>query len=409
MRLFAAALLVTAAATASAAEPRFRADGPEAVAYGQRQGYPICSGVAYIGDVGCRVGAFSRYDELFPARFVKAPARAAPLKRAAAEPAIAYDFEGRRRSLDDYLNAHHVTGLLIARGDTIMAERYQYGRHDKHRLASFSMAKTVVALLVGLAVRDRHIASIDDLAERYAKGLAGTEYGRTPIRALLQMASGVAFSEVYTDPESDASHLAWHGLGLRPGGVLAGVARVGKRIAPPGERMAYSSGETSALALALTGALGRPLADYMAEKLWQPLGAEADASWIIDPSGQEIGFAFFNATLRDWARLGLMLAHDGAWNGQQVLPRDWVLAATRIGPDSPLWSSGMTSGRHYPGYGYQTWLLPAQQRRFALRGLRGQFVIVDPEAKLVLVQTALRDGSEPELLALFAALAAAKD
>jgi CubicO group peptidase (beta-lactamase class C family) len=149
------------------------------------------------------------------------------------------------------------------------------------------------------------------------------------------------------------------------------------------------------------------VSDYAAEKLWRPLGAEADASWIVDATGQEVAFAYYNAVLRDWARLGLMLAHDGEWNGAQVVPKDWLLAATSIGPDSPFWSSSMKPGTHSPGYGYQTWLLMADRRMFALRGLRDQFVLVDPETKLVLVQTALRDGSQIELYALWAALTAA--
>ena len=147
------------------------------------------------------------------------------------------------------------------------------------------------------------------------------------------------------------------------------------------------------------------MSDFASEKLWGPLGAEADASWIIDATGQEITFAYVNAVLRDWARLGLMLAHDGTWQGKEIIARDWMLAATSIGQDSPFWHPSMKPGAHAPGYGYQVWLLLAGRRTFALRGLRGQFVIVDPAKKLVLVQTSLRDGIDQELYALWAALA----
>ncbi len=145
------------------------------------------------------------------------------------------------------------------------------------------------------------------------------------------------------------------------------------------------------LGLVLAAATRRTVADYAAEKLWQPLGAEADATWIIDATGQEITFGYVNAVLRDWARLGLMLANRGNWQGKAVVPADWLTAsaADALPTNSPL-----------AKYGYQIWY-SADTRRFALRGLRGQFVFVDPDLKLVLVQTAL-SGGPPENAELFA-------
>ena len=178
---------------ANDAGPRFRADGPEADAYGRQEGYPSCTGQIYLRELPamrelrCRVGAFSHFDDLFPSRTLAAPASPSPLGRAATEPSIRYRWAGESRTVDQYLNTHHITGFLIAKGDSILVERYQYGRTDKHRLASFSMAKTVIGLLIGIAVEEGAIRSIDDLAEVYVPGLMGTEYGRTPIKALLQM------------------------------------------------------------------------------------------------------------------------------------------------------------------------------------------------------------------------------
>lgn len=397
----------SAAQTAPAeAGPRFRAGGPDADGYGRREGYPACTGLTYVRELGCRVGAFSHFDALFPARRIAAPPAPSRLARAAAEPRIAYRWNGADRTLDDYLGEKHVTGLLIARGDTILVERYQYGRTDRHRLTSFSMAKTIVGLLIVLAAEEGAIRSLDDPAQDYVPGLANSEYGRTPIRYLLQMTSGVAFEEIYTDPQSDASKLARLTLGQHPGGSLAALRQFNTRAAPPGRRFHYSSAESLVLGLVLAGATRRTVADYAREKLWAPLGAEADASWNIDGAGQEITFAFFNAVLRDWARLGLMLAHDGTWNGREIVPKKWILAATSVGPESPFWSTSLRPGAHAPGYGYQVWLLPSRSRTFALRGLRGQFVYVDPETKLVLVQTALRDRSDTELDVLWESLRA---
>jgi CubicO group peptidase (beta-lactamase class C family) len=169
------------------------------------------------------------------------------------------------------------------------------------------------------------------------------------------------------------------------------VKQFNTRRSPPGERFSYSSAESLVLGLVLTAATKRTVSDYAAEKLWRPLGAEADATWITDATGQEITFAYVNAVLRDWARLGLMLANRGNWQGNTVVPADWLTAsaADALPTESPL-----------AKYGYQIWY-SADTRRFSLRGLRGQFVFVDPDLKLVLVQTAL-SGSQAEFAELFA-------
>jgi CubicO group peptidase (beta-lactamase class C family) len=387
------AVVSSGGSPASSAEnvgPRFRTDGYQAEAYGEKDAYPACTGLQYVLEIRCRVGAFSAFDSLFPARTIMTGSAASRLVRSEGEPQIKYTYARRERSLDQYLDDHPVTGFLIARGDTILVERYQYGRTDKHRLTSFSMAKTIIGLLIGIAVYDGAIRSITDHAEVYVPGLKDTEYGRTPIKSLLQMASGVFFSEEYANPSSDVGVLARLTLGQDQGGSVSALKRFNARYAPPGERFSYSSAESLVLGLVLAGATGRTVSDYASEKLWAPLGAEADATWNTDATGQEITFAYLNAVLRDYARLGLMLAHDGTWNGKVIVPREWVVASTTSEPGAS--SMGW--------YGYQVWLLPTRHRTFALRGLRGQFILVDPEARLVLVQTALAStGSGPEVLA----------
>jgi CubicO group peptidase (beta-lactamase class C family) len=384
---------------AQPAQPRFRSDGYQADGYGQKEGYPACAGLEYVLDLRCRVGAFSAFDRLFPARTITAGPTPSRLARSEAEPQVRYTFAGSERTLEQYLADHPVTGLLIAKGDAIVVERYQYARTDKHRLTSFSMAKTIIGILIGIAVHEKAIRSSEDHAEVYVPALRDTEYGRTPIKALLQMASGVVFSEEYANPSSDIGVLARLTLGQDPGGSVSALKRFNSRYSPAGERFSYSSAESLVLGLVLSGATGRTVSDYASEKLWIPLGAEANATWITDAAGQEITFAYFNAVLRDYARLGLMLAHDGMWNGKAIVPREWVLAATSPEAAGPS-----------IGYGYQVWLLPTKRRTFALRGLRGQFILVDPEARLVLVQTALAStGSGREVVAheeLFAMWAA---
>lgn len=391
-------LLTFAAAAefAGGAGPSFRADGPDAERYGSREGFPACRGTEYVGDLRCRVGAFSRFDTLFPARVIAPSPHPVPFRRAGREAEVRYVFGGEERTLAQYLARRPVTGFLIARGDTILVERYQYGRTDRDRLASFSMAKSIVGLLVGIALEEGAIRSLDDRAQDYVPALAGTAYGATPIDALLRMRSGMAFSEDYADPASDIYRLARATLEQDPGGSLAAVRRFDTRRAPPGERFNYASADSAVLGLVLAAATGRTLADYTREKLWEPIGSEARATWIVDATGNEIAYAFVNAVLRDWARLGRLIAQGGSVAGRKVVPRSWL--------DASLARSGPTDIPQLR-YGYHMWH-SADAKRTLLWGLRGQNVLADPETGLVLVQTALSsdDALDLELAALWTAV-----
>jgi CubicO group peptidase (beta-lactamase class C family) len=355
------------------------------------------------------VGALSHFDEMVKARPVAKAAVASRLKRVAGEFALTYSYQGRERSLDDYLARHPATGLLIAKGDTILTERYQYARNDRHRFASHSMAKTVVAMLFGIARDEKAIRSVDDKVEAYVLELAGSEYGATPLKALLTMSSGVAFSENYSG-QDDISKLNRDLFRRDTPGVAAVVRQFNTRSDPPGTTFRYAGVETEILGLVLRKATGVPVADYLRDKIWQPMGAEADASWLIDGSGHEATYCCINAVLRDYARLGLMLAHDGLWNGRQIVPRQWVIDATSNAPAD----THLRAGRNAPtdlGYGYQVWLSPGQRRIFSFRGVHGQAIYVDPRSKLVLVHTAVRlapraDPAALELGALWRALLA---
>lgn len=332
------------------------------------------------------VDGFSRLDALFRHTVSPGTDRASGWRRAASEPAIRYTAPpqagGGSFDLNGYLSRNPATGLLVAQGDTILVERYQYGRTPQQRLTSFSMAKTIVAMLFGLAVEDGHIRSLDDLAETYVPGLKGREYGRTPLRHLLTMSSGVQFREDY-DGTDNSAILSRRALGGQvPGGAVV-LDPFNNRTAEPGRRWYYASSETFVLAMVVRAATGRPLADYFAERIWQPLGAEAAATWLTDASGQELGYMGFNATLRDYARLGMMMANGGRAGDRQLVPAAWLAEMTKAH------FSGTQTGRWF-GYGYQTWIFPDNDGSFALLGVRGQAIYVDPARKLVLVHTAVR-------------------
>ena len=326
---------------------------------------------------------FSRMDELFGASRSAPGPVSQPFRRRIPEAPVIYSLrEGGRFNIDDYMNRNPATGLLVARGDEILVERYQYGRTDHHRMTSFSMAKTVIALLIGIALEDGKIASIDDRADRYVTALAGSEYGATPIRHLLTMSSGVRFREEY-DGNDDSARLSmatWRRLG--PGGPAA--ARLfNERSTAPGGRWYYASSETFVLAMVLRAATGESIADYFSRKVWRHLGAEDVATWLTDATGQEVGYMGLNARVRDFARLAMMMARGGMANGHRIVSNQWITDMTTVR------FTGSQTGRWF-GYGYQTWIFPFEDGGWAMLGVRGQSIFVDPRRELVLVNTSAR-------------------
>ena len=248
--------------------PVFSNTGPEAEEYGASKGYPVPP-FEYPPGYGqdFMVGAYSHFDKLHPMRTVQKPATPSVLKRMAEEIVPVYHYDGRQKAIGDYLDAHPVTGLLIARDDTILFEHYRYARSDQDRFLSNSMAKTITGLLVGIAISEGAIRSIDDTAATYVPELEGTAYGATPLRALLHMSSGVAFRETYqpemTSPITYGAAGA-KAAGINPIGAIAALRQFNTRDAPPNTRFAYASSETEVLGLVVSRAVRMPLSDYLA-------------------------------------------------------------------------------------------------------------------------------------------------
>jgi CubicO group peptidase (beta-lactamase class C family) len=374
-------------ASADDAGPIFSPTGPNAERYGAAAGYPVPDAAkarrqGNPWEPADRVGAFTHIDDIYPTRQVKRAAMPWAFKRAPAELS-----EPFRADVMGYLARNPVTGLLIARDDKILLEHYQYGRTDRDRFVSQSMVKSITGMLVGVAIADGAIKSVDNKPEAYVPGFRGSEYGSTAIRDLLHMSSGVEFGE---EQESgrDLNRL-WRDMVSGSGkGTIASITQFNRRIAPAGTRFYYASIEPDVLGVVLRYAAGKSLSDYLQEKIWGPIGAEADATWLLDAEGQELAHFGFNAVLRDYARLGRLLAHDGAWEGRQIIPASWMIEATTTRPSDAYLAPGRTSPDSL-GYGYLIWLLPGMRRQFALRGSYSQLVLIDPPSKLVLVQTAL--------------------
>lgn len=376
---------------AAEASPVFAKGGPNAALYGEADDYPVPSGLHAFGEYNpfspkYRVGGFSHLDEVFTTRRVAHASTPWDFKRAPTD--IRYRVGGKESSIEDYLARNPITGLLVARDDQILCEHYQYGRTDRDRLVSQSMVKSIAGVLTGIAIADGAIKSVDDTPDMYVPGFKGSEYGKTPLRALLHMSSGVEFGEEQ-DHGRDLNRL-WRSMITRSPfskGAVSSLAQFNQRIAPPGTRFSYASIEPDVLGIVVHHATGKSLSDYLGEKVWQPIGTESDATWLLDAEDIEVSHYGFSAVLRDYARLARLLAHDGNWNGRQIIPAQWMIDATSVRPQDAYLAPGKATPGF--GYGYLLWLLPGNRRQFALFGDFGQRIVIDPASKLILVQTGL--------------------
>jgi CubicO group peptidase (beta-lactamase class C family) len=365
---------------------------PDEAALNKAGGYPIginANGSWY--QTPYRVGSWSAMDKVagLPVRTVARGGPVMPLPAAQQPVAIKYRYRNIGYTLDEYLERQRVTGLLIIKNGEIVAERYRYGRTDDARFLSFSMAKSVTSMLVGIAVSTGVIGSLDDPAEKYAKDLVGSPYGATTVRQLLRMSSGLTFTERY-DGRDDIARLSRAATTGKPTSIEV-LRSITDRHDPAGQKFVYASAESEVLGLVLAGASGRTVADLTSEWLWQPLGAERDAFWGLTHEGQERTSGMFNASLRDWGRLGWMLARDGRVGDKQVVPLDYLMDATD--PQRQPAAFRPLAATPYFGYGYQFWLFPMRERSFAFQGVHGQAVFVQPSSGIVMVQTAVWEGA----------------
>jgi len=319
-----------------------------------------------------QANTFRNIDRLFPTRTVHRGETTQTLPVSNQPfPEFTYSVDGRTYDLFDVLSLNRVSGLLIIRNGEILFEKYLLGNDEQTRWMSMSVVKSMTAMLIGAAIQDGYIASIDDPIVNYLPRFKGTAYDGVTVKNLLQMTSGVAWNETYTDPNSDRRRMLEAQIGQEPGAILDLMAAL-PRAAEPGTRWNYSTGETQVAGALVAAATGKPVADYLSEKIWSRVGMEADATWWLEsPDGLEVGGSGLSATLRDYARFGLFLLNDGVIDGQRVLPEGWVQEAS-----TPKTVAGETVD-----YGYMLW--PLHGRSYSAIGIFGQFVFVDPDKNLV--------------------------
>jgi len=326
-----------------------------------------------------QVNTFRNIDRLFPTRTVKHGNRAYPLP-SSDTPLKNFQFksDGKDYDLYDYLSLNRVSGLLVIKNGKVLFETYQLGNSEGTRWMSMSVVKSITATLIGAAIKDGHIHALDDPVTRYLPELSGSAYEGVTVRNLLQMTSGVKWDETYTDPRSDRRRMLEVQKAQEPGGVLRLMAQL-PRAAMPGTLWNYSTGETHIAGALLRAAVGKPLAEYLSDRIWAKFGMESDATWWLEsPDGLEVGGSGLSATLRDYGRFGLFLMQGGKAGSVQILPDDWVkeAASPKIVDGKPV------------DYGYMLWPISnatgtINEGAFEARGIFGQHVYVNPREHVV--------------------------
>ncbi|MFN3312317.1 MAG: serine hydrolase domain-containing protein [Hyphomonas sp.] len=356
------------------------------------------------------VSTFRNIDRLFPTRTIPAGDNPRTLPEAPVDltTMVSYQVEDATYDLYDFLSLDNVTGMIVLKDGEVVYETYQRGNTPETRWMSMSVAKSITSTLVGAAIVEGHIGGLDDMVVDYVPTLAGSAYDGVSIRDILLMASGVEWNETYTDPSSDRRDLLRAQVEQRPGAAMEVMAAL-PRAHEPGTHHTYSTGETQVMAEVVHGAVGMPLADYLAQTIWQPYGMEADANWWLDSAdGVEIGGSGLSATLRDFARFGQFFLDGGMIDGEPILPEDWTETAGQ--PQNLSDSETIEYGyMWWPG-----WTEPSiADGAFAAIGIQGQNIYINPTRNIVIATHMAQPkplGREPvDPLVVFDAIAAALD
>lgn len=311
---------------------------------------------------------FPHMEKIFPGHVVKAGGKVRALP--AGKPLPVSDAE-----LDAFIASQNISGLIVLQDGKIRLERYARGYGREGRWTSFSVAKSFTSTLVGAAIKDGYIKSVDEPVTKYIPELAGSGYDGVTIAQLLTMTSGVKWNEDYTDAKSDVARMFLEAVPVGEDPTVYYMKKLPRETAP-GSKWVYKTGETNLIGVLVMRATKKPLADYLSEKVWRPYGMEQDAFWMVDPSGHEVSGCCLSVSLRDYARMG-QLALEG---GKGVVPANWFAESTRSHADIGV------PGR---GYGYQWWTYP--QGRFGAQGIFGQTIRVDPKTKTVIAVSAAAD------------------
>ena len=329
-----------------------------------------------------KVGLFTHMAEVLPSCKVAKSSVPVPLQRAPRDlSAVQYKGPLFSYTLKEHVDKNNVMGLMVVRDGKIIDQHYRSERRETDLFTSFSMAKSIISILIGIALDEGLIKSLDDPVSRYTSRINESSYSKVSIRSLLRMASGIPFNETYTG-KNDIYYLDQALRFSSNSSVVKTLNSMQRSSSGEGKKFNYASVETVVLAEALRGATGKSVCQFMQEKLWEKIGAEHDAWWNIDSEANELGYAFFNATQLDYAKVAVMLANMGEINGKRVVSAEYVDEATNVERQPEGFKYGQAAS--YEGYGYQFWLREKPGRYF-MKGTNGQYAGIDRDTKTVMV------------------------
>ncbi|MDP6979176.1 MAG: serine hydrolase [Myxococcota bacterium] len=352
---------------------------------------------------------FLGMDRVFPVRDVPASTQPSAFREAPTTLPETFTYKGTELDLQQYLADNKSTGMLVLKDGAIAYEEYWLGHSREGRHISWSVAKSFVSALVGIAVAEGKIASIELPITDYLPELFGTGYEGVAIRDILEMSSGVGFNEDYADYDSDINRF---GRAIGFGGSMSHFAKTLRRAREPGTYHHYVSIDTQVLAMLLVAVSGESVTSLLHSKIWEPVGMAYPAYWLLDASGMEVALGGLNATLRDFARLGQLYLDRGRLGSRQIVPASWVRDSTTpraahltAGPGNPQSSSTW-------GYGYQWWIPDPDLGDYTAAGIYNQYVYVNPKQRVVIAKNsanrryiAERQATKDEHIAMFRAIA----
>ena len=294
-----------------------------------------------------------------------------------------------------YIDSSYTQGFLFIQNDTIQYENYWRGQQEDTKHISWSMAKSYVSALFGIAIEEGYIKSINQTVDEYLPELKGSGYDNVKIKDVLQMSLGVKFNEDYSDPKSDINRY-WEGFVF--GGSQDEFAATLENERPPGTYNKYVSIDTHVLGMIIVKATGKSIAEYLEEKIWKPIGNEYDAYWLADGYGMEQANGGLNASLRDFAKLGRLYLNKGNWEGKQIVPTKWIEQSTSI-TEEYLMPQSENSESKGIGYGYQWWIPDGTEGEFMAIGVFNQHIYVNPTTNTIIVKNSANknyyDGNNP--------------
>ena len=294
-----------------------------------------------------------------------------------------YEFEGEQLNLIEGLDHFHTDGLIILHDGKMLFEKYWNGNTKDSKHIAFSVSKSYLSALFGIAIEEGLIKSIDDNVSIYLDDFEGTGYEDVKIKNLLQMSSGIEFNEDYADPNSDINRFA---RATAKGSSFRDFAKTLKNGKKQGTYNHYVSLDTQVLGMILESVTDMPLREYLYKRIWSKIGTESDAYYIADKTGTDMALGGLNATLRDFSKFGQLYLNEGSWDGEQIVPKSWVLKSHT--PDAPhlMPNAGDLSSSEW-GYGYQWWVPGDPLTDFTAHGIFNQFIYVDPLSNVVIAKT----------------------